>query len=74
MKPTQGNNVAKPKARSNAPLWGSLIGAGVGGTGMYLATKGHVDNPDQWMALGAIIGGGLGLLIGLSWKSMHRSP
>jgi hypothetical protein len=32
----------------------------------------HVDNPGNYTLFGAIVGGGLGLLISLRWKSMHQ--
>jgi hypothetical protein len=57
---------------SNAPLLGAVIGAFVGGVSFRLLADNHVDEPGHYATFGAIVGGGLGLLIGLSWKSMHQ--
>ena len=57
---------------SDAPLLGALIGVLVGAVSFRLLADDHVDNPGNYTMFGAALGGGLGLLIGLSWKSMHQ--
>jgi hypothetical protein len=51
---------------------GALIGALVGAVSFRLLADNHVDSPGHYTIFGAALGGGLGLLIGLSWKSMHQ--
>jgi hypothetical protein len=57
---------------SDAPLLGALIGVLVGAVSFRLLADDHVDNPGNYTMFGVVLGGGLGLLIGLSWKSMHQ--